>query len=62
MARAHAAVFRLATAFDETQVSSLNGPWPGQVPQLVVATRWPDLKNAVHWLVDDTSWDVMSQG
>ena len=19
--------------------------------------RWPDLTNAVHWLVDDTSWD-----
>lgn len=19
--------------------------------------RWPDLKNAVHWLVDDTWWD-----
>lgn len=20
-------------------------------------TRWPDLTNAVHWLVDDTVWD-----
>lgn len=20
--------------------------------------RWPDLKNAVHWLVDDTFWDT----
>ncbi|WP_051972567.1 SCO4402 family protein [Amycolatopsis japonica] len=22
-------------------------------------TRWPDLANAVHWLVDDTPWDVV---
>ncbi|KFU77260.1 hypothetical protein SAMN04489729_0575 [Amycolatopsis lurida] len=22
-------------------------------------TRWPDLTNAVHWLADDTSWDLV---
>lgn len=22
-------------------------------------TRWPDLTNAVHWLVDDTPWDLV---
>ncbi|MEU8418388.1 hypothetical protein AB0C24_36800 [Amycolatopsis japonica] len=22
-------------------------------------TRWPDLTNAVHWLVDDTPWDMV---
>ncbi|WP_313888084.1 SCO4402 family protein [Lentzea alba] len=22
-------------------------------------TRWPDLTNAVHWLVDDTLWDLV---
>ena len=22
--------------------------------------RWPDLTNAVHWLVDDTFWDMTS--
>lgn len=22
-------------------------------------SRWPDLTNAVHWLVDDTPWDLV---
>jgi hypothetical protein len=33
-----------------------------EVPELDGAgwdsTRWPDLTAAVHWLVDDTAWDV----
>lgn len=54
----------MGIAFPDRRQDLLNalGLLAADVPELDGdgwdTTRWPDLTAAVHWLVDDTAWDV----